>query len=260
MLINLSKIISINIGNYLKGNVLNFSKGLFMKKFAILFIGLMASCFSAQATSDCRSFTPCPTHSCFSTEMFENARPYVGAFAAANFLHVNKHHGVTAHFHPGYALGIAAGYRLDAFRGEFEVAYRRTEIKKIHVNLAGIKLSQSMHGHGESLSFMVNGYYDIPLDSCFTPYIGLGCGYSANKHNAEMKCSKLSSELSSSAKKSYKKDARKTYRYDNFAWQAIAGVSMPICEQTEIALEYRYFRAMSRAHQQNIGVSARYSF
>lgn len=73
----------------------------------------------------------------------------------------------------GFGVSGAAGYRFDDARVELEVAYTSNDVEGVTVNdLAEIPLD----GDIESFQFMVNGYYDIPTRSRFSPYIGGGVG------------------------------------------------------------------------------------
>ncbi|MEM7065448.1 MAG: P44/Msp2 family outer membrane protein [Cyanobacteria bacterium P01_B01_bin.77] len=73
----------------------------------------------------------------------------------------------------GFGVSGAAGYRFDHARVELEVTYTSNDVEGVTVNdLAEIPLD----GGIESVQFMVNGYYDIPTKSRFSPYIGGGVG------------------------------------------------------------------------------------
>lgn len=73
----------------------------------------------------------------------------------------------------GFGINGAAGYRFDDARVELEVAYTNNDVDGVTVNnLAEVPLD----GDIESAQFMVNGYYDIPTESRFSPYIGGGVG------------------------------------------------------------------------------------
>ena len=73
----------------------------------------------------------------------------------------------------GFGLSGAAGYRFDDARIELEIAYNNNNVEGITVNdLDEIPLD----GDIESFQFMLNGYYDVPTQSRFSPYIGGGIG------------------------------------------------------------------------------------
>ena len=68
---------------------------------------------------------------------------------------------------------------------------------------------------------MLNGYYDIDLESNFTPYVGAGLGYTNMKINEK---------------------AGDTFsdRKSVFAWQLIGGVSYKCSDMVDVFGEYRY--------------------
>ncbi|ESA38285.1 hypothetical protein N836_33185 [Leptolyngbya sp. Heron Island J] len=73
----------------------------------------------------------------------------------------------------GFGINGAVGYRFDDARVELEVAYTNNDVESITVN----DLDEiSLDGEIESTQFMVTGYYDIPTNSRFSPYIGGGVG------------------------------------------------------------------------------------
>ena len=73
----------------------------------------------------------------------------------------------------GFGINGAIGYRFDDARVELEVAYTNNDVESVTVNdLDEIPLD----GEIESTQFMVTGYYDIPTNSRFSPYIGGGVG------------------------------------------------------------------------------------
>lgn len=72
----------------------------------------------------------------------------------------------------GFGISGAGGYRFDDFRVELEVAYSNSSVSDITVNDNDISSDGSLN----SWQFLLNGYYDIPTDSRFSPYIGGGAG------------------------------------------------------------------------------------
>lgn len=73
----------------------------------------------------------------------------------------------------GFGINGAVGYRFDDARVELEVAYTNNNVEGVSVN----DFDQvPLDGDIESVQFMVNGYYDIPTQSRFSPYIGGGVG------------------------------------------------------------------------------------
>lgn len=175
---------------------------------------------------------------------------YVSGTAACNFAYAPRKHGAKLSFDPGYFLGTAVGYRIcDDFRAEAEFGYRNNHLKRVKFGYNNESLSFKIGGHAETFSGMANVYYDVPV--CFysiRPYVGAGIGYAYTKFDPH---AGASSDVAFG----------KTHK-DGFAWQVMAGVSYPICDHVDLAIEYRFFRneAVSRLQNHDVGINARYSF
>ncbi|MGK5594476.1 MAG: outer membrane protein [Parachlamydiaceae bacterium] len=164
---------------------------------------------------------------------------YVGALGGANFLETSKRHAEKAKFKTGYAAGGMIGYRwCNGLRLEGEVSYRHNKIKSF-------KFGSTMHhpgGHARTWSYLANALYDFSDWSywCITPYVGVGIGYGQQR-------------LKVGSHDSF-------HRHKNgFAWQAIAGISYPIWDAAEIAVEYRFLKGqVRRAYNHFAGASIRW--
>ena len=75
----------------------------------------------------------------------------------------------------GTSLGVAVrgGYDFGAMRAEVELAYRDIDVDSIST-ASGTMSSSS--GSVDAYSVMVNGLYDIEMDSAITPYVMAGVG------------------------------------------------------------------------------------
>ncbi len=85
----------------------------------------------------------------------------------------------------GFGIGGAVGYRFDNARVEFEVGYNNNNVDTITVN----DIEASADGDIGNWKFLINGYYDFPTDSRFSPYVGGGAGLailSANDVSASL--------------------------------------------------------------------------
>jgi opacity protein-like surface antigen len=85
----------------------------------------------------------------------------------------------------GFGIGGAVGYRFDNARVEFEVGYNNNNVDNIVVN----DIEASADGDIGNWKFLINGYYDFPTDSRFSPYVGGGAGLailSANDVSASL--------------------------------------------------------------------------
>jgi opacity protein-like surface antigen len=127
---------------------------------------------------------------------------------------------------------------------EAEVAYRYNRNKR-HDNY----VYSTRRGHRDVWAAMVNVLYDINMCWCVQPYVGVGIGYAHVKHQVA----------------NFYGYGR-NHRSDNsFAWQVIAGLAYPICDNIDLAVEYRFFDTTTRRHEQtlynhDIGVNLKYYF
>ncbi|MDH3575292.1 MAG: outer membrane beta-barrel protein [Desulfobacteraceae bacterium] len=80
---------------------------------------------------------------------------------------------VETEFDTGMVLEGAVGYDFGMFRAEGEIGYRKNDVDKF----SAFGLSVEGNGDVDTLSFMINGYFDIETQSGLTPFIGAGIGY-----------------------------------------------------------------------------------
>lgn len=117
----------------------------------------------------------------------------------------------------GYNVAAALGYYvLEHLRVEAEFAYRKNKLDSGKISGFG-----SLPASGEiySTSGMANAYWDFLNNSDFTPYLGLGLGWSSVKLKGPG-----GSDSSS-----------------GLAGQFIGGVSYDINETVALTLDYRFF-------------------
>jgi len=126
----------------------------------------------------------------------------------------------TFSFKTGLGASLALGTTVGNFRYEGELAYRKNNLDKWSDSTGTISLS----GDISSLSMMINGYYDIKTSSSFTPYLGVGIGYSRVSADASYGGIKLIDDND-----------------QVLAYQFMAGVGIPINATTTFDLNYRYF-------------------
>lgn len=176
---------------------------------------------------------------------------YAGLLGGANWANLSGHHGHhhdSDHHHKsyknGYVVGGSVGYQwCQGFRLEGEIAYRKNDQRSHHKKHNHDSDSHHEHGRLSTWSYMANGIYEVPVD-CYSlkPYVGFGLGYADQKiHNK---------------KHHHKKnDHRK-----GFAYQVIAGIAYPICEEFDINLEYRFFRAKNSSNNNALVVGTKFMF
>lgn len=161
---------------------------MFLKK---ILLGTVASAVALSTlTVPAKAQTPC------------GDRPYMalrtGLSMLKNHIHKNTWEG-----------GVAAGMQLNQFRTELEYTYRE-----------GIK-GQAMGGEHkiDTMSMMLNGYYDIRMDSALYPFISLGIGASKLKVD----------DVGAGTHRDYK-----------FSWGGGAGIAYDISQNVSVDLGYRF--------------------
>ena len=85
----------------------------------------------------------------------------------------------------------------------------------------------------KTLGALVNGYYDFPNHTKFTPYVSAGLGWLHNK---------ISEDRTGSAKFNGTSSANR----NSFAWQLGAGVSYVVTKNISIDLGYRFLDRAKR--------------
>jgi len=172
--------------------------------------------------------------SCFSPS-------YTSFFGGVNYFDLNKHRELHLDKDAGYVGAFAIGYDIFLFRVEGEVSYRWNKISR-HKSHYGYS-HRHVDAHTDSLSWMVNGYYDFFKFFCVTSYIGLGAGYGNVKAHA-----------SSDHETNHK------VRSNGYALQAIGGIKTRIWLGTDLGIEYRYHVIRDDVVDQSIGVKLSYEF
>lgn len=111
----------------------------------------------------------------------------------------------------GFGFGVfAGGYFGEAMRIEGEIGYRSNDLK----SFAG----SGIGGEVTSLAFMGNAYFDIPVQSVLTPYVGAGFGIA----DVEM-------------------SGFQTGKDTVFAGQVMAGAAIATSPNVSLTFEYRLF-------------------
>ncbi len=99
-----------------------------------------------------------------------------------------------ADYDTGFYVGGAVGVKLSSFRFEFELGYSQVDADTLEVtNDAGIGvalglgsltgLTISLDGDVNTLSYMVNAYYEFENKTNFTPFVGFGIGAATVDYN-----------------------------------------------------------------------------
>lgn len=124
----------------------------------------------------------------------------------------------------GYNVTGAIGYKYDDFRVEGAVGYLRNKVDK--ADRAGTPLTTPT-GRNTATTFMVNGYYDVNIDSTpqVTPYLGLGVGVARIKSNVRASADTRDFLDGSS---------------NRFAYQGIVGLNYHFADNMAVGVDYRY--------------------
>src|SRR6266550_2958492 len=151
-----------------------------------------------------------------------------GVFSYVQTLARDRRHA--GHRDTGYDVDLIGGYDFGMFRLEGELGYKRAKTKSLSLNSAFVNALNAGAGttftpttdfginrRTSVYSAMVNALLDFGGEGSFGGYVGGGAGY-ASVHQFD----------SSKGK---------------FAWQLLAGAYMPISDNIDVGLKYRYFRA-----------------
>lgn len=196
---------------------------------------------NVQAQEWCDESSCCDEdNSCFDKSNF-----YAKIFGGANFLQNSRTGGNKSSYQTGYTVAGSLGYSwCYGLRLEAEYAFRRNALRRIHFVPDG----SSKHGHFQVSSYMANLLWDLPISLCgcalrnIQSFIGAGIGYDVQRVH------------SSNSRVVFKQ------KRNQFAWQAMAGLTYPIFCNTEISLEYKFHRSSSHFYHHAIGVGLAYKF
>ncbi len=138
--------------------------------------------------------------------------PYVSVMGGAAFL-TDSDVNPVIDTDTGYALGVAAGYKMGKYRVEGEVGYQKNDVDEC------AKGCRRTSGDIKAYSFLINGYYDFFTKGGFTPFLSAGIGVA-----------KVDGDIN-----------RVAHVDDTaFAYQVGAGVAYAITKDLAFDLKYRY--------------------
>lgn len=135
-------------------------------------------------------------------------------------------------FSSGFSASAAVGYRFaNNLRLEGEFTYFNNSIEFASAQTPMTPVSGAAQGNVGLYSFMANAYYDIPTNSRFRPYVGVGLGFYISRIN----------ELTATFFPFVPLNPVNQTSETSFAFQFKAGVSYEISPKSEAFLGYRYF-------------------
>ena len=170
---------------------------------------------------------------------------YVKGFGGVNLLHNPKWHHAKYRTNTGFVAGAALGYHFRPLKVEGEFSYRRNDVNRLTIEALNIDAS----GHIEQWCGLGNVLLEVPLGSCFAPYIGVGAGYRHSKPGVNF------DERSDISVQSFIDSADEWGVY-----QAIAGFNFAVSNCIRVAVDYRYLDGWSRTDCQNHTVALNATF
>lgn len=144
----------------------------------------------------------------------------------------------------GIGLGGVLGYDFGDFRLDGEIVFRHNIISDI--------VGVTTQGNASALSYMINGYYDLPINGPLKAYIGGGAGFSTTFFDIVTSGIKIADD-----------------RDSVLAYQLSGGIGYEVNPRTTVTVGYRYFatgdpeiaslngfplRTEYQSHEINIGV------
>jgi opacity protein-like surface antigen len=154
----------------------------------------------------------------------------------------------------GYAAGVYMGWVLDEnFRFELSADYRANDLDSIHMVRNDFDPdtnggSYPVGGHAEAGAFMGNIFYDVHFlgDLGFLPWVGAGVGAAYIDYNLTADIYNPNTDITTVL-------AGK----DNvwaFAYQFMAGITVPLADSLSGSIGYRYFRTQDFTYTDRFGV------
>jgi opacity protein-like surface antigen len=152
-------------------------------------------------------------------------------------------------FADGWGLTGFMGFIIDeSLRGEIEAGYRINNLDNVEVlrnTLLGGSVGSTFEGTGQvdmGLA-MANLYYDFPIKGVpVLPWVGVGAGAAYVNYSFRY-------DYGDALFPAYGKDSDW-----QFAYQLMAGVTVPVGETTSMTLGYRYFKTEEMVFTDGYGV------
>lgn len=132
------------------------------------------------------------------------------------------------------AGSVALGWApADRWRVELELYYQENKPEVLFFRGSGLEIDTVESDKIKSASFMLSALRDFDLGIAFRPYLGLGVGpaHIATRFNAVPDPGEVVPVIDDEGWA--------------FAFQAMAGVTLPVSRRLQLGVEYRYWRAAS---------------
>lgn len=139
----------------------------------------------------------------------------------------------TDRFHVGWEAGAAVGYDLGHFRLEAEGFYNRSQLKEQDRPSQNLVLNSAngLSGRTSTLAVMGNALLGLGHWGGLKVYVGGGAGYA---RTTILEYAGFNDEIQDHTQ--------------GFAWQGLAGLTVPISHNIDLGVRYRYFRPSDAKH------------
>ncbi len=142
----------------------------------------------------------------------------------------------------GTAGGVGLGYQFnEQLRVEGRIGYHKSDFDDRKVG-AGSRAGEEyiLNGDIKSTTLTVEGFYDFPNTSRFTPYVKAGLGVSDNKYSARLGGAGVAAFDPFDGVADGYYDNYKDGDSTEFTWNVGVGASYALAKQTSIYGEYQY--------------------
>lgn len=169
---------------------------------------------------------------------------YAGWSAGASVMENGTDHGVggdvSVKHGTGFSVSGVVGDVVGPVRVEGEIGYRQAAFDRVAV---GGQHSDAS-GNASSVSALANVWYDIPVGSSVTPYVGGGAGLaSVSADHYAIGGNAIAND----------QDVR-------FAWQLGGGVQVPVTDHAKLDVGYRHFETTDPTFTTVFGTTYRSEF
>jgi OmpA-OmpF porin, OOP family len=143
---------------------------------------------------------------------------------------------VTVDYDTGFDVDLIAGHDFGMVRAEAELAYKRAGVNEVVLGSGACSTPQNCildaDGHGRAMSAMANLLLDFGDEAGINGYLGAGLGLATVKINADFE-----GDFPTIPETEF------GFSDDDsaVAWQLIAGLRLPVSDNMDVGLKYRFF-------------------
>ncbi|MDR1009382.1 MAG: outer membrane beta-barrel protein [Rickettsiales bacterium] len=173
----------------------------------------------------------------FSTAVSAEVKQYVGARLPYNW----ARYGDQPIRLDDLGISIAYGVKTGEFRSEFEFGYGFTTSNTYSYDDGTTNEQDKFKAH--YLSYMVNGYWDIPTGLNFTPFIGIGLGLVDTYMKLDV------TETDDASGNVVFEASDEVAHGAKFAWSVMAGLAFDVSENLNVDIAYKFLDTKGSASQ-----------